>query len=198
MIGSLKGVETQATVAAWATETFGDGGSDLSCLTRANLEMAELLHAVAIEEPREKIVREIADVVIVLYRFCARVGLDLAALAQVKAVPDGVEARDLILYASVALSKAMLEVAPGDPDKLVHEISHVATVLVIAAHVLGTRLADVIDAKMAINRARKWVVVAGHGQHVETPAVTKPEARSNACCMYAMGAEGGQACEECR
>jgi predicted heme/steroid binding protein len=199
MIGSLQGVESQASVAAWSNDTFGPAGSDLSCLTRANLEMAELLHAVAIEEPREKIVREIADVIIVLYRFCDRVGEDLADLVDTAGPYSGSDndsPRDLILGANAYLSGLMYE---GKMYEMAaFYMRQIGQHLTLAAHKLGARLADAIDAKMVINRARKWVVVGGHGQHVETPAIAKPEPRSNACCMYALGAEGAHACEGCR
>lgn len=39
--------ENQQTCEAWAAETFGEAKSDLVITTRANEELAELLHALA-------------------------------------------------------------------------------------------------------------------------------------------------------
>lgn len=69
--------ETQATISAWIEETFGPAGSNARVLARANEEMAELLRSVTIDDAHPDIPEEMADVVIVLYRVAARLGVDL-------------------------------------------------------------------------------------------------------------------------
>lgn len=63
----------------------------------------------------------------------------------------------------------LMESSPDD-YKAVEEIADIVIVLsrIVAAH--GADLQDAIDAKMAINRKREWVLTGdGHGQHKEKP-----------------------------
>ncbi len=54
------------------------------------------------------------------------------------------------------------------PEIVVEEIADVVIVLSQIAERLGVDLADAIDRKMAINRAREWKTAGdGTGQHVE-------------------------------
>lgn len=76
-IGEL--IETQATINAWITSTFGEAGSNLSVAARANEEMAELLMALAVNDSDAHAVEEAADIVIILYRLAERFGGDLLA-----------------------------------------------------------------------------------------------------------------------
>lgn len=71
--------ETQATISAWAEETFGPISSTMRVAVRANEEMAELLRALSSDDANPKAAEEIADVVIVLYRVAARLGVELPA-----------------------------------------------------------------------------------------------------------------------
>lgn len=68
---------TQATITAWADDTFGLPVSNASIAARANREMAELIYALAIHDKNLKAGREIADVVIVLFRLAEKLGVDL-------------------------------------------------------------------------------------------------------------------------
>jgi NTP pyrophosphatase (non-canonical NTP hydrolase) len=72
-----KANETQASVTAWANETFGTAGSNARVAARANEEMAELLRALTADDSSDKAAAEVADVVIILYRLATRLGVDL-------------------------------------------------------------------------------------------------------------------------
>lgn len=167
-------METQKTISAWAEETFGASGSDFSCVTRANIELAELMHAVAVAASKQDIAEEIADVFIVLYRYAERRGVDARKLAVSHArnyshlhtmytamTPEQLcaeLARRMSILASCSLT-------PGSMDYL----GCVFYMLGVSAVVLGVDFYDAVDKKMAVNRKRKrkWTVVGGHGQHVE-------------------------------
>jgi hypothetical protein len=147
------GKETQETIAAWALATFGDVKSTRSILTRANCEMAELVHAVECGAPTEKIASEIADVIIVLCRY----PVDITWLCKVVGtLEDHLE--EVAYHMNQSLSGGW---SAGN-----NHVAHLVTELHGAAQALGIDLPAAIDAKMAINRARKWESKgAGHGQH---------------------------------
>ncbi|WP_375188429.1 hypothetical protein [Sphingobium yanoikuyae] len=69
--------ETTASIGEWASQTFGDAGSNARVVARANEEMAELLRAATSDQPVEQLGVEAADVVIILARLCFRNGMDL-------------------------------------------------------------------------------------------------------------------------
>jgi len=69
--------ETQSSVAEWAESTFGPVPCHGIIAARANEEMAELLATVARGGSSLSILREAADVVIVLYRLAQYHGRDL-------------------------------------------------------------------------------------------------------------------------
>lgn len=71
--------ETQQSISAWAEATFGPATSNMSCAARANVEMAELVTALAADDKNPKARIECADIVIVLYRLCECNGWDLHA-----------------------------------------------------------------------------------------------------------------------
>lgn len=70
-------IETQKTISAWTTATFGEASSNARVAARANEEMAELLRALTSDDNHSKAVEEVADVVIILYRLAERMGADL-------------------------------------------------------------------------------------------------------------------------
>ena len=73
------GRETQQSINEWIEATFGAAGSNLSVVTRANEEMAELLMALAVDDNHADAVEEAADIVIILYRLAQRHKRDLLA-----------------------------------------------------------------------------------------------------------------------
>lgn len=76
--------ETQASISSWAEATFGPVGANVRVAARANEEMAELLRVLATDDKSPMAAIEIADVVIVLYRLAARLGVDLHDAIDVK------------------------------------------------------------------------------------------------------------------
>ena len=63
-----------------------------------------------------------------------------------------------------------LLVENDDDPKACSEVADIAIVLAGIPAVHGHKQSDDIDAKMAINRARKWAMTGdGHGQHVKEP-----------------------------
>lgn len=69
-------IGTQAVIAHWARETFGQS-TNMRAATRANEEMAELLKALAIDEKHPKAPEELADILICMYRIAENLGVDL-------------------------------------------------------------------------------------------------------------------------
>lgn len=70
--------ETQASIYQWAVTTFGKARDEFQIWRRAKAEFDELMRAIISRKPPEKIVEEIADVVIVLCQIAERLGLSLA------------------------------------------------------------------------------------------------------------------------
>lgn len=60
-------------IGTWAEKTFGPSTPAVSA-ARANKEMAELLQAIARDEPANVVMEEIADVIICLRRLGAQLG----------------------------------------------------------------------------------------------------------------------------
>jgi NTP pyrophosphatase (non-canonical NTP hydrolase) len=77
-------METEATIVAWADETFGPTSSNIRVAARANEEMAELLRALSADDNHPKAAAEIADVVIVLMRCARNLGTTVDAEVQRK------------------------------------------------------------------------------------------------------------------
>lgn len=158
-------IETQSSICTWADDTFGAPASDASIAARALVDMAALVTACVNGEPAERIGMEIADVVIVL----ARLGRSLG----VQAVPlvDWVDSfpHCMLRYATGASSALSdLLMARGDRASAASCLRLVVAELRNLAVCLNVSLCSTIDAKMAINRARKWVLDGnGHGRHVE-------------------------------
>lgn len=82
----FSGLETEddETISEWATATFGEVKNNISIATRANKEMAELLHLLAICDTDPKAAEEAADVVIVLCRLFTRLKTRLQAQVDAK------------------------------------------------------------------------------------------------------------------
>lgn len=68
--------ETQASISAWANQTFGHPVSNLSIMNRAHDELSELGVALAIDDYDPFAPEEAADVIIVLMRLFDRFGTD--------------------------------------------------------------------------------------------------------------------------
>jgi NTP pyrophosphatase (non-canonical NTP hydrolase) len=69
--------ETQFTITEWQHETFGPPTSAANTAARANAEMAELLREACGSADVDRIMDEVADVVIILYRLSSFLGRDI-------------------------------------------------------------------------------------------------------------------------
>jgi NTP pyrophosphatase (non-canonical NTP hydrolase) len=76
--------ETQRSISDWANATFGPAPSNARIAARANEEMGELLRALTSDDNSPSAPIEAADVVIVLYRLCERMGVDLHSAIDAK------------------------------------------------------------------------------------------------------------------
>ncbi|GGY54719.1 dATP/dGTP pyrophosphohydrolase domain-containing protein [Parvularcula lutaonensis] len=74
----------------------------------------------------------------------------------------------LVERARLELDELAAAVAAGEPDAAVKlEAADVAILLHRIVGILGGELSDAVDAKMAINRARRWNVSGdGTGSHI--------------------------------
>jgi len=70
-------METQSTINQWCEDTFGPVGSNYSVAERADEEMIELLDALHQNDNDSTAGEECADIVIILYRLCERLGVNL-------------------------------------------------------------------------------------------------------------------------
>jgi NTP pyrophosphatase (non-canonical NTP hydrolase) len=157
--------ETQQSIARWADETFGPMAPPWRILTRANKEMAELLHAAtAPTSPTyaADLLDKAADVVIVLFRFAHEMGFDLVATAA-RLSPVAGPAFLLCSDAHSCLARAIRTVGYRSPMETAEAevFAHMAAL----CRLYGTTLAAEVDRKMAINRGRAWTLDAT-GQHV--------------------------------
>ena len=184
-------IETQTSIIAWATETFGPDGSDFRLAARANDELAELLRAIAGTEPcihcggsrdfdasncpcggayASAICAEAADVMIVLVRLAERHGLGILT----RAADNMRGQRPAMLSVTAAKHMSMLlfrtESALNTPDVVKHDIVAIAFYLRQICHALGRDLRQEVRDKMAINRQRRWVKNdAGRGHYTHVP-----------------------------
>jgi hypothetical protein len=164
----MSGIETQATITAWQRATFGPGGTLFRQATRANIEMAELLVKISADGSHAEIRREIADVAIVLYGVATLGGFDLAA--QHQSVPTWCnEEDDVVLFAHSRMAEMLWRIHNRKPFIIVTR--QVFASLRRACVLFGGDLDAEVDAKMAINRARCWMMTdLGHGRHVDDNA----------------------------
>jgi hypothetical protein len=158
--------ETQATICTWADATFGPPVSDASIAARALVEMAELVTACMNGEPAERIGEEIADVVIVLARLGRSMGADVMwHVYFTKSDPDSGELA--VARAVECLGKLTIAILCEDDVCARGLFSQLCESLGTATTRFAINLPAAIDAKMTINRARRWVLDGrGHGSHV--------------------------------
>ena len=163
--------ETQWTISAWATETFGPASSHARVAARANEEMAELLRGFTSSADIGKLLEEAADVVIVLYRLADRLGMDLDQAAAGVGVSD-THTETLIGQANESMARLLRQLLAGwDGSDARGELACVVAQLKAFVQAWGGDLAAIVDAKMAVNRARQWKLDShGHGYHVREKA----------------------------
>ena len=170
--------ETQETINAWATETFGPPASVFEIAVRANCEVAELLRVLSYD-PECKIDRaavedEFADVTICLMHLeavmCVKWGTNAANRFFANALADcTLLNRDFARL--VDLLRPEVEWASGEAQNKRYLVKSIERLLLSSAKAAGIDLQAVIDAKMAVNRERRWVLKGnGTGQHVREDA----------------------------
>jgi NTP pyrophosphatase (non-canonical NTP hydrolase) len=161
--------ESQATICAWADETFGPAASVQRVLGRANEELAELLRKATAGPALDAaaIAEEAADVGIVLCRAARMLGdEELFACHMENDADDEPIAWEIAAMASVYLNGGLYTVRRYPADAL-GSIQTCFAALTLICSVLGRDLLAEIDRKMAVNRTRAWKRDGtGHGYHV--------------------------------
>lgn len=157
--------ETQETITAWGTETFGPTNT-LRLVARANTEMAELLAEVSSFARPDRIADECADVLIVLARAASLMGVNVA-FESVKREPTASVVERAAAMANSSLSGVFACVAmgwmPEASAKLIDLWRDVEALMQKCKAIPARR----VDAKMAVNRKRKWVLAGdGTGEHM--------------------------------
>ena len=157
--------ETQATITKWCEDTFGEVTSNFNLATRANQEMAELLKCYGEDVNHPKLGEECADIIIVLCRLATilRLNLTFGTLSDnLKLDTEALaEATEEMAY----LVKTFL-VSNRPSHVRVHMEDCVDGLFRLAKH-KGIDLCAEIDAKMEINRSRRWKLDGkGCGQHI--------------------------------
>lgn len=79
--------EDQASITAWAVETFGRP-TPLRCALRTNTEMAELLNTIYMSSALPEVADELADVQIMLYQLASSLRVNLASTVEVKMITN--------------------------------------------------------------------------------------------------------------
>lgn len=161
--------ETQESISIWAEETFGPDGSNARIAARANLEMAELIGALTLDDNNPKAAEEVADVMIVLCRLARRLETRLPAFDyEFGRIKGACTNFNIAAQASHGLARLLWSLSVSDN-------SHSArSWLIDACGYLGSLakhmdfdMREEVDKKMAINRSRQWKLDnTGHGYHV--------------------------------
>lgn len=164
-------IETQATIQAWADETFGHSTDALCLAVRANTEMAELLRALAAPDSPEACAEECADVMIVLYRV-ANVGRhDLHQAIRTESLGSAYKGTTPLHCGVIALETFPTIIFDCDEDagtidpSAMYYVTRIALILVDICERLGKNLGAEVDKKMAINRTRRWKKGGDGSQH---------------------------------
>lgn len=164
-------IETQASLNQWADATFGPSNNIPHLLTRANLELAELLHEITMPVPNfAKIREECADVA---HIFCRIAGIVGENLDEVFALAPGII--DTALYPPASRAFGMTAflferlaihnvISHDDIGRLIGKITVKLAEICCAA---GGNLPDEIDRKAIILRQREWIKDGtGCGSHI--------------------------------
>jgi hypothetical protein len=164
--------ETQESISLWAEETFGPVGSNARVAARANEEMAELIiDAADWDTPDKPMIKECADVAIVLCRLACRMGFELRLEIfphEHNLINRNRSAHDVVAKANLAMSKLLRALTANDSSPSAEAYANECMVMLLhLPYFTRYSLGSMIDEKMAINRAREWRLDnTGHGYHV--------------------------------
>lgn len=161
-------METQKSISDWANHTFGQPGSNLRVATRAGEEIFELFKEMCQASPDyAKLVEEAADVAIVLYRLCDRLGflVDTSIIRR----EDPANAKLFAAQANAQIASVIVRLIHQDNDVSArYNLLQTYYFLEQLCLELGYNLNEQVETKMVINRQRKWNVGNdGHGYHVK-------------------------------
>lgn len=191
-------IETQASLNAWADETFGPTNNIPHLLTRANLELAELLHEITMPVPDfAKVREECADVCHILCRIAGIVGENLddvfaiaPAIVDPSMYPPASRAFQHVafLFELLSVRNIMRE------DDIRRLIGSIAIKMAEVCAAAGGNLADEIDRKAVILRQREWVKDGtGCGSHVRHQSGDKcPSCKSPSPNLHPAVQYGGE------
>ncbi len=162
--------ETQETIMAWKRATFGPS-TPLRTLAGATEELSELFRKITSDAPPAAVVEEAADVALLL----CDIGEWLGASDWLFGVREPRLYRPVRLtgYALTQIGLLVFDVeliVDGDPSRsqsiALRNLRAVLGALRELSSIYGQDLRSAIDAKMAINRTRKWELDGtGHGYH---------------------------------
>jgi hypothetical protein len=164
--------ETQATIAAWAERTFGEGGTENRRILRLLEEVTEL--ALAIEARSPTVGSEGADCWIVLCRVARNKAIDI--LQAEGTAPDAMAER----WGTQLLDQCMADILESVASFLDGGVTPVGVACVSKnlrriCVIHDKSLVLEVDRKMAINRSRKWRLTGdGHGYHTSEPTAEEP------------------------
>ena len=165
-------LETSRSIYDWQRATFGEYTSHFRQVSRAIAEMAELVDAVTLGDSDQEIIRECADVAIVMYGYIEASKIDIK-VRQVATLHD-VDLNYLVAQANCGLGRVLLILASTHDTKrdliqeTATEVSWLYYLLEEMCAELHGNLADAVDEKMQINRARKWICNgSAHSKHVK-------------------------------
>jgi hypothetical protein len=157
---------SQSMICNWAESAFGPTTDLALVLARANDELAEGMRAITAGKPFEDVAKKVADVAIVLCRAASLAHIELRRVEDSRRTGPGTTWMALHLFHQVGtelLDGIEHAEDPADFATRFH-IRAAYAGLGDLARQLGFGLWDRIDARMAINRNRKWCRDgAGHG-----------------------------------
>jgi hypothetical protein len=166
-------METQESISQWAQETFGEAGSNARVAARANEEMAELVvDAAEWDTPDKPMVKECADVAIVLCRLACRMGfelrLEILRHEYSVLINYNISNNVLVARANLAMSKLLRALTANENSSSAEAHANECMVMLLQlAYFTGYDLMTAIDEKMAVNRSRTWTLDnTGHGYHI--------------------------------
>lgn len=184
--------ETQKSCSDWASESFGQPGTLLSVVTRANEELAELIFELEKDRRSTKARAECADVTIILYRLAERCSLEMKTDVTLGAAIAGWTLHqtddDAPLSAALFAARHMLLLMENmlgpNPDWhfVADRLNSIGSMMAFCAFLLGTTLPIEVDRKMEINRRRVWRLTGnGHGYHIKGPRKCAADVNGRDC-----------------